>query len=365
MADLAPETEELTTAEDENPRESPISPRRLLRGFGLGLVIIAVLLAVYGTVAYAAWQRGQTMRVQNAQEALEDQIANQIELARGDIGNGNFALALRRLDWVLERNPASSEALALQAEAQGGLDARLTPTALPSPTATPEADETPEAGSNQAETQEAFTNFQALMEDGNWAAAITAVSAFQHDYPNERRGETDEMLYNAYTNLGIKMLSDSQIELGLFYLSQAERLGDLPLEIQDQRTWAELYLLGIGYYDVNWETAIFYFRGLCAAAPFYQDACQKLFDAYVAYGDQYASVLDWCPAEEWYIEAIRLDNDVTEVFEKRREATTNCQEATPTPEAPVTNTVPITSTLPTVSFSDTLPTVSFTETLAP
>jgi hypothetical protein len=135
-------------------------------------------------------------------------------------------------------------------------------------------------------------------------------------------------------------------------LTQAERLGDLPLEVEDQRTWAELYLLGIGYYGVNWETTIFYFRGLCAAAPFYQNACQKLFEAYVAFGDQYASVLDWCPAEEWYIEAVRLDN-VSEVVEKRREAATNCLEATPTPEAPITDTVPITNTLPSVSITET------------
>jgi tetratricopeptide (TPR) repeat protein len=210
--------------------------------------------------------------------------------------------------------------------------------------------------------QEAFTNLEGLMAAGDWEEAISAISNFQHDFPDEKRRETDEMLYNAYVNLGVKLVSGSQIELGLFYLTQAERLGDLPIEVQDQRTWAKLYLDGIGYYGVNWEAAIFYFRGLCAAAPFYQDACQKLFEAYAAFGDQYASGLDWCPAEEWYIEAIRLDNSEEEVIDKRREATTNCLEATPTPEAPITDTVPITNTVP---FSNTLPSVSPTETAAP
>jgi hypothetical protein len=155
------------------------------------------------------------------------------------------------------------------------------------------------------------------------------------------------MLYNAYINLGVGLLSGSQIELGLFYLTQAERLGDLPVEVTDQRTWAELYLSGIGYYGVDWETTIFYFRGLCAAAPFYQNACQKLFEALMAYGDQYAAAQDWCPAETWYREAVRMDNTVSAV-DKRREATANCLEATPTPEAPITGTVPITGTIPTV-----------------
>jgi hypothetical protein len=363
MDDLAPQTDAPQTAEDfapDRPHSAPsAAPRRLLRGFGLILVLIAVLLGVYGTVAYVAWQRGQRLRVENAQQALEEQLANQINLARGDIADGNFALAIRRLEWVLERDPASVEAQTLHAEAQSGLNARLTPTPFPSPTPTPEAVETPadpvEAGPGEGQSagSAAFAELEELMDDRQWEAAVSAIAAFQRDYPDERRRETDEMLYNAYINLGVKLVSGSQIELGLFYLGQAERLGDLPLEVEDQRTWAKLYLDGIGYYGVNWETTIFYFRGLCAAAPFYQNACQKLFEAYVAFGDQYAAALDWCPAEEWYTEAVRLDNTVA-VVDKRREASTNCLEATPTPDAPITATLTITGTFP-ISDSAPLP----------
>jgi hypothetical protein len=270
---------------------------------------------------------------------------------------------MRRLDWVLERDPDSTEAQSLHNQAQSGLNARLTPTPRPTPTATPEAVETPVEASQPGDpfSQEAFANLEALMDEGHWAPAVSAIAAFQQDYPNERRQETDEMLYNAYINLGVEMISGTQIELGIFYLGQAERLGDLPTDVEDQRTWAELYLLGIGYYGVDWETTIFYFQGLCAAAPFYQDACRKLFEAYVAYGDQYASILEWCPAEEWYTEAVRLDN-VTAVVEKRREAATNCLEATPTPENPITGTVTITSTLPS---TDPLPNETPEEASAP
>lgn len=341
--------------EDINLGESPGGKRSLLRVVGLVFIAIALLLVIYGIVAFVAFQRGQALSVQYAQQDQAEQINKQINLARGDIDDENFARAISRLEWVLEREPASAEALALHAEAEDGLNARLHPTPIPSPTTTPEVVETPEE-ETQLETanQGAISNLEALMDEGDWEAAISAISDFQHDFPDERRMETDEMLYNAYINLGVKMVSGTQIELGLFYLTQAERLGDLPIEVQDQRTWAELYLQGIGYYGVNWETAIFYFRGLCAAAPFYQDACRKLFEAYVAFGDQYASGLDWCPAEGWYIEAIRLDNNVSEVVDKRREASTNCLEATPTPEAPITNTVPITNTLPSVSPTETL-----------
>jgi hypothetical protein len=374
MGDFAPppntSQHETSTVEENYEQRQPLSfARRLLRGFGITLVIVAIILGVYGIVAYLAWQRGQTIRVENTQQALREQIANQIELARGDIDNGNFALATRRLDWVLERDPSSEEAQNLQDEAQSGLNARLTPTPNLSPSPTPETSETPDdpADPGQASTEAAFTNLETLMDEGKWEEAVSAIALFQRDFPNQRRQQTDEMLYNAYINLGVKLVSGTQSELGLFYLGQAEQLGDLPLEIEDQRTWAELYLEGIGYYDVNWEITIFYFRGLCSAAPFYQDACQKLYEAYVAFGDQYALALDWCPAEEWYIEAVRLDN-ISEVVDKRREASTNCLEATPTPDAPITGTLPITNTAPITNSSpvtNTAPILSPTETADP
>lgn len=350
---------EARTAETTNPRPSG-GKRPIMRAVGLVFIGIALLLTIYGTVAFMAFQRGQELSLEYARQDQAEQVVKQINLARGDIEDENFARAMSRLEWVLEREPGSEEALALHTEAENGLNARLHPTPIPEPTETPEPVETddPETASEETANQAAFDSLQVLMADGEWEAAISAITDFQHHFPDERRGETDEMLYNAYINLGVKLISGTQIELGLFYLTQAERLGDLPIEVQDQRTWAELYLDGIGYYNVNWETTIFYFRGLCAAAPFYQDACQKLFDAYVAYGDQYASILEWCPAEEWYSEAIRLENEA-EVVEKRREASTNCLEATPTPPAPITDTISITNTFPT---TNTLPSVSPTET---
>jgi hypothetical protein len=139
-------------------------------------------------------------------------------------------------------------------------------------------------------------------------------------------------LYDAYIELGIGLVDGEQVELGLFYFSQAERLGDLPIEVEDQRSWAELYLIGIGYFGVDWAATVLYFRDLCAAAPFYQGACVKFHQALVAYADQYSRGLDWCPAEGYYREAIGLDSspDLVDAFER---AIKGCAEATPTPTA--------------------------------
>jgi hypothetical protein len=144
---------------------------------------------------------------------------------------------------------------------------------------------------------------------------------------------------------GVSLLYGDQVELGLYYLEQAERLGNLPQDVRDQRQWAELYLGGIGYFGVNWDVTLFYFRDLCLAAPFFHDACAKLYEALVAYGDQYAVQRDWCPAEALYQEAYRQDATGA-VSQKLREAREGCASATPTPTTPISGTVPVTGTTP-------------------
>jgi hypothetical protein len=238
----------------------------------------------------------------------------------------------------LAREPNNAEALSLQQEIERQLAA---PTATPRPTPTEPA----LAEDEDDERARAFQRLERLVEDGAWTDAISAIITFQSAEPNYRRQDTDRMLYESYLNLGQELLAGDQVELGLNYLSLAEELGDLPQDVEDQRLWAELYLVGIAYYGVNWATSIAYFRDLCAAAPFYQDACQKLREALIAYGDAYVANLDWCPAEALYSEAARLDGDAT-LPGKLTEASQMCLEATPTPSAPITATEGISGTLP-------------------
>ena len=77
------------------------SSKRFLRGLGVILIALALLVTLYGAVTYTAWQRGQKLRVLNAQQALQEELARQTQLAREDIRAGNQALAVRRLEWVL------------------------------------------------------------------------------------------------------------------------------------------------------------------------------------------------------------------------------------------------------------------------
>lgn len=339
MADQSTESDS-----QEVPKGLNFEPgrRRLFRIIGFGLIGLSILLAIYGTVVYIAFERGQALSVENARQALEEEMDRQMTNARKDVEDGNYSLALRRLDWINTRQPEFPGLEALQQEARVGMESHLTPTPPQTPSRTPQVEEVPD---ELDDPSEAFSKFQKLAEEADWQMAIEEITAFQAQYPDFRRREIDTLLYNAYVNLGSNLLTGDQVELGLFYFTQAETLGDLPANIQDQRIWAELYLAGVGFYGVDWATTVFYFRDLCAAAPFYQDACITLREALVAYGDQYAHNLDWCPAEALYREAVALTNQNL-LAAKLREAQSNCLLATPTPTITITTTLTITSTSP-------------------
>lgn len=328
----------------EQPDNTHPRRRRLFRLIGFGLIAIAILLLVYGTIIDFAWRRGQALRVENEQLAIQEQIANQLALAEDNIRVGSYNLAIRRLDWILERDSDYPGAESLRQEALNGANTR--PTSTPFPTTTPPPIEEPVP--EESEPARVFAELQDVIEDQDWESAVTTVTAFQAQYPDFNRQQTDSMLYNAYLNLGQRLLVGDQVELGLFYLAQAEKLGDLPLEVEDQRLWAELYLLGISYYGVDWSVAVYYFRDLCAAAPFYQNSCQKLYEALISFGDQFAANLDWCPAERYYAEAVRQNNEPVSSG-KLSEARRQCLEATPTPTTPITGTESISSILPSIS----------------
>lgn len=331
------------SAELDQPDKARPRRRRLFRFIGFGLIAIAILLLVYGTVIDFAWQRGQSLRAENEQLAIQEQLASQMAYAEEDIKVGSYNLAIRRLDWILEHDSDYPGAESLRQVALNGDNTRPTPTPFPTATSPPVEEPRPE----ESEPARLFAELQQVIEDEDWESVVTAVSAFQAQYPDFNRQQTDAMLYNAYINLGQLLLPGDAVELGLFYLAQAEKLGDLPLEVEDQRLWAELYLLGISYYGVDWSVAVYYFRDLCAAAPFYQDSCLKLQEALISFGDQFAANLDWCPAEGYYAEAVRQNNDPI-TSGKLGEARRQCLEATPTPTIPITGTESISGILPTL-----------------
>ena len=344
MSDVLPSADEAVLPQSKT---QTISRRRQVtyRILGVLFLSLAFLLAFYGTIAGLAWQSGEQIREDSLQAELSDQLTTQLERTESDVANGNYQLALRRLEWVLQREPHNPQALALQQQAEAGLEARLNPTAAPTdvvPTTVPTDTPMPEATFDPSPDYQAIA---ALIEDEAWPEAIEALITFQTANPSFERRQTDIWLYDAHIAHGLALLNTESVELGLFHLGQAEKLGDLPIEVQDQIGWAELYLTGLAFYGVDWSATVFYFRQLCLAAPFYQNSCGTLRFSLIQYGDLFADQMDYCPAEPFYREAISYGGDA-ELRERLNEALQGCAEATPTPEAPITDTVPITNTVP-------------------
>jgi hypothetical protein len=322
------------------------SPRRSRsRLAGLLLIILATLLAYYLVIIYLGWQSGQQLLAERQEQQFVGQLARQLALAQSDMEQENYVLALRRLEWVLAREPQNDSARNLYATAQEHLhvaqpapsgQTQVTPTSAPLPSPTPGLIDDPAAE---------LARIERLIAGQEWSSAASALYAFRRQFPDHERDTTDRLLYDAYIELGLKHVESDRPELGLYYLSLAERLGDLPEAVDDYRIWAELYAQGISFYGVNYEAAAFYFRDLCAAAPFYQNACQRLEQILIRQGDIYAFNEDWCPAELYFQEAQGYSSG-PELAQKLNQAREGCLMATPTPSVPITETRPITATAP-------------------
>lgn len=348
MSEVLPQGEQNTTTQSD-PQKRP--SRRFIRIAGLLLIILSVAVGWFLLIGYLGWRSGEQLLVEQQAAALAEQLSHQKELAATDILQQKYDLALRRLEWVMQQTPNDQEALNLQQQAANGLSALLTPTpfaaATSTPTPTSEAIPSEPVGTaNDPETD--LQQIRRLMATKAYQEAISAIVTFQINYPETERLETDRHLYDAYIGLGLDLLEGEDVELGMFYLAQAAKLGDLPQSVQDYQTWAELYLQGVAFYGVNWDAAAYYYRDLCLAAPFYQSSCDRLQEVLVFYGDQLATAQEWCPAQEAYEEAAIHQNNglLVDKIDQAREA---CLLATPTPDVPtesITNTLSITSTSP-------------------
>lgn len=336
----------MSEPEAKNNRDSTTIEWSWTRLLGLVLILLAATVSVYLVVAYVGWQQGEAMRVETVETVRSQQMERQVQLAREDISAASYNLALARLEWVLERDPENVDAQALQRQAEAALRTASTPEARATPTEVAEPTPVLAAEGDSITTADAaeLERLQRLARQENWEEVIAGTLAFQRQRPAYERPETDRLLYTAYLNRGLELVRGEQVEAGIYYFSQAERLGDLPQEALDYWLWAELYLQGIAYYGVNWGVAVSFFRDLCLAAPFFQGACDKLYDSLLAYGDQFAAGGEWCPAAELYREARQYGSDQA-LGTKLAAATEGCAAATPTPEV-ISDTLTITDTVP-------------------
>ena len=139
------------------------------------------------------------------------------------------------------------------------------PVSVPQPTAGPRptAEPTPADIVTDDETLAELQSIRRLVAGEQWDEALAALVSFQQRFPEYERSETDRLLFDTYITLGLSYVNTENVELGLNYFAQAEKLGTLPQEAQDYRLWADLYFQGIAYSGVNWGIACLLYTSRC------------------------------------------------------------------------------------------------------
>jgi tetratricopeptide (TPR) repeat protein len=258
-----------------------IARRRALRWGFLAVFLAGALAALVG------YWNGSAQR-QTSQASLVRQVAQeQFDLALADLQAGHHELARQRLEYVINLDPSFPGAAERLAEALLALN-RTDPTSAPVGTPTPDL----------APVQEIFDRASAAFGEANWTLTIDSLLALRSKDPDFRAVEVDGMLYASLRNRGLERIQSREIEQGMYDLSRAARFGPLDRDAVSWRVSAGYYLLANSYFGANWAQAALYFGEVCVADIW--DSCFRLGVSAQMYGDQLASIDQFCEASEQY-----------------------------------------------------------------
>jgi tetratricopeptide (TPR) repeat protein len=330
------ETEPVNSPEDVvlNTEPSAVQPEREQKRktpWVLYAVIFLILALVLG--AYFGYRNGIARRLEKEKITVVQVAAEQYQLAFQDIAVGDYENARTRIEYVIKIYPQFPGAPELLHDILLNLEQ---PTAMPTLieefTPTPAVTSTPDLRA----AEQIFTEIQQAVAAKQWDEAIREIYAIREVNYDFRKIQVDGFYYIALRNRGIQRIQSGQLEQGLFDLATAEQFAPLDGEADGVRTWAQLYLSGASYWDVNWQQAIDIFAQVKDAYPYLMDssgmtAVERYRVALYRYGDQFASSGDYCKAHEYYLQSLAVgpDPDVQATAQRYAEA---CQAMQATPE---------------------------------
>ena len=260
-------------------------------------VIFLILALVLG--AYFGYRNGIARRLEKEKITVVQVAAEQYQLAFQDIAAGNYENAKTRIEYVIEIYPQFPGAPELLHDILLNLEQ---PTAMPTLieefTPTPAVTSTPDLRA----AEQIFTEIQQAVMAKQWDQAIQDIIAIREVNYDYRKVQVDGFYYIALRNRGIQRIQSGQLEQGLFDLATAEQIAPLDGEADGVRTWAQLYLSGASYWDVNWQQAIDIFAQVKDAYPYLMDssgmtAIERYRVALYLYGDQFAASGDYCKVQ--------------------------------------------------------------------
>lgn len=311
---------ETTTLPSSPPERKRHSIRRTLSTGAILLgTLVCVVIAAISVSALGGYVAGQRERSTQATQTAVAEIDVQYGLGLADMEAGKYGPAANRFRWILERNPNYPGAAERLAEAEQRM-VQAEPTASILPPSTSQDPET------------LFAEAKGYYARQDWPGAIRRLQELQALDEQFRVVEVKEMLYVSLTTLGLSYVRGDRIEEGLFLLEQAEEIRPLDDQAAGERYLATLYSTGQTYWNLNWPVVIANFEAIYELAPNYRDISDRLWEAYIKYGDQLARQGAQCDAAFQYEAALALRDDSI-VRDKHREAGTACANPTPLPTA--------------------------------
>ena len=298
------EVTQLSQVQAEPPQEEPPAPekaekkkgsRRWLLWAFLGILLLALIAVGSG---YAGYNSAIQERTSHQSTVVAGEAAMQFDLALQDMAAGNYERARQRLEYVIDLDPNFPNAVDQLSRVLIELRTTATPTVAPTPTLTP----TPDTRGRD----ELYTQAQTALQEREWTTAIDTLLTLRKRYPDFNAVQVDGMLYVALLNRGIDRISLlADLEGGTYDLALAERFGPLDAEANNYRDWAEMYIRGASYWNVDWAQAVYYFSQLSVSAPNLTDASgwtsrDRYLKALLGYGDYLATNGDWCGAQTQY-----------------------------------------------------------------
>jgi tetratricopeptide (TPR) repeat protein len=266
----------------------------------LGIFTLIGVVAVSGMVGY--WN-GIRIRQEFETTQVAVMVGEYYNLGLENMEDGRYYIAQQQFQYVIELDPNYPGVTGKLAEVMLILNVTATPTPAPTDTPTPiPITPTPDTRGEA----EMYAHAEDFIYNGEWGAAIETLESLRKLNPEYRAIDIDGMLYLALRQRGVQKISEGVLEGGIYDLSLAERFGILDTEADSWRTWAQYYIRGASFWEVDWGQAVYYFEQVAPMFPNMHDgsfwtASQRYKEALTQYAQWLEDQGSWCEAEEQYI----------------------------------------------------------------
>ena len=231
-------------------------------------VVLAALILIIVVGASAGYFSGQSLRSQRADALKTAQDTEQFNLAVAEMQQGDYKMAIERLNNVLQNEPNFPGALEKQEEALAAVNA--TPTPLP--TETPIPSPTPDVSKAEQLLNQAMQEFT----DKKYPDMVTTLLTLKTQIPDYEPVRVDGLIWLALRYNGVHLIQDTnRLTEGLYYLDLAANYAPLDRDAVKQEDFARVFLglyQDAYYYETkDIEKSMNFFEQVVAMRPYYTD----------------------------------------------------------------------------------------------